>query len=171
VDASSPFSETEKAQIQKGLRYASYTYPIIALQKEDVDKVNACFLNEVTECITFRHPPAMIRTIRQWRKSLRASGFLPNLLPPSILPSHPDPQWSSVEEFVQNTLQHLDVNQFFWSFDYLDELEKELTKRGEQNSWRLHYAERRDCREVTRVLAVRKIGPARQAFVAEIRQG
>ena len=29
---------------------------------------------------------------------------------------------------MKNTLQHLDVNQFLRSFDYLDGLEKELTK-------------------------------------------
>jgi len=29
---------------------------------------------------------------------------------------------------MENTLQHLDLNQLFRSFDYLDELEKELTK-------------------------------------------
>lgn len=128
MDASSPLSDKERARIRKAVRYALYTYPIVTIKKENVDKVNSCFLNEVTEGVAFRNPPAMIRTIRQWRKYLLTFGFLPNIFPPNILPTYRSQLYSSVAEFMENTFQHLDVNQLLRPFDYLDVLESELTK-------------------------------------------
>lgn len=107
----------------KAKRYAKYTYPVVKLKKQEVDKVNSCLLNEVTDSVTFRTPARMIRSIRQWRKHIRDIGWGPNVFPPNIMPSF---DTRPLPEYLLTTLANLDVGHLMRAPKYLDSLEKEL---------------------------------------------
>jgi hypothetical protein len=118
-------TEKEFSDIKKSQRYAKYTYPIIKLKKEDVDKVNSCLLNEITESVTFQAPARMLRSLRQWRKHQREFGSAPNIFPLNV---KPDFVKESFVEFLANTMANLDLELFLRGSDIFDNLEKDLTK-------------------------------------------
>lgn len=67
---------------EKSREYAKYTYTVMILGKEDVDKVNSCLLNEVFGFVTFRTTARMVRTIRKWRRYQRETGAYHKIFPP-----------------------------------------------------------------------------------------
>jgi len=118
-------TDKEKSEWKKSRRYAKYTYSVVRLPKQEVDKVNSCFFNEVTESLTFRTPERMIRAIRQWRKHIREFGREPNIFPPNVMPSY---ERRSFQEYLLSTLANLDVKHILRSPDHLDYLEKDLMR-------------------------------------------
>src|SRR2546423_9855214 len=92
------------------MRYAKYTYRVVKLGKEDVDKVNSCLLNEMTEAVTFSTPARMARTIRKWRRHPYETGGGPNILPPNALPTIHDysPGIERVNKYLLGTFAHID---------------------------------------------------------------
>jgi len=99
-------TDKEMSDIIKSRRYAKYTYPVVKLKKEEVDKVNSYLLNEVTESITFQTPARMIRTIRHWRRHIKENGWGPNVFPPAVMPSFMP---LTFQEYLFATIANLDV--------------------------------------------------------------
>src|SRR4051794_35005212 len=93
------------------MRYAKYTYPVVKLNKEDVDKVNSCLLNGMTEALTFRTPTRMARTIRKWRRHLQETGNLANIVPPKVMPTvyRPGPGIKGFVQYLSSISAHFDA--------------------------------------------------------------
>jgi len=125
-------TEKDRLAIQEAQRYARYTYTVVTLRKDEVDKVNSCLLNEMPESLTFRSPARMMRSIRRWRANLFEGGFLPNILPPNIIPNLPRDLKTnffnkSFEDYVADILANLpDFDDLLIDFKRLDELERQL---------------------------------------------
>jgi len=110
---------------EHSLHYAQYTYPAVHLSQPEVDKVNSCLLNEMKECLTFRTPTCMIRSIRQWRKHMRELGPGPNLLPPNIMPTF---LGMPSQQYLSDIIANLGVEVFSSKWNKYAALEIDLVR-------------------------------------------
>ena len=87
---------------EKSYEYAKYTYTVVVLGKDDVDKVNNCLLNEVFGYITFRTPARMARTIRKWRRHQQETGSYHQIFPPNGPPFLGNTFGQALEDVLDN---------------------------------------------------------------------
>jgi hypothetical protein len=118
-------SKLEMEKHEKSLRYARYTYQVVKLHREEVDKVNTCLLNEMNEAVTFRTATRMLRAVRQWRKHAREIGLGPNILPPNVMPAFLE---ESLPQYLFDTIASVDPRVFSVTEKKYDLLEKALVK-------------------------------------------
>lgn len=110
---------------EKSREYAKYTYTVMVLGKEDVDKVNSCLLNEVYGFITFRTPARMVATIRKWRRYQQETGTHHKLFPPKG-PPFPG---KSLEQALIDLLDNLGEEAFRQDdITKLDKLERDIVR-------------------------------------------
>jgi len=112
--------------LQEAFSHATYTYSVVKIKKEEVDKVNSCLLNEMTDSLTFRSCAQMARTLRQWRKHVREIGWGPNIFPPNFMPSFEQPMFSSLDQYMSETFANLDIDELLRPPTMYDELEEQL---------------------------------------------